>query len=164
MVDVVCCKYIEWYYMVIYLLYVVLCNVVGDGVCQVGFFVYLEWFCFDFMYFVLVIEEQQFDVMCEVSYWICEVVFVGIVEEFYDNVVERGVMVFFGEKYGDEVCIVEVLGFSFEFCGGCYVGNIGEIGNFVIVSECGVVCGVCCIEVLCGEFGESWQCECEYLL
>ena len=109
-------------------------------------------------------EEQQLDVTREVSHWIREAVPVGIAEESYDNAVSRGAMALFGEKYGDEVRTVEVPGFSLELCGGCHVGNTGEIGNFVIVSERGVASGVRRIEALCGELGESWQREREHLL
>ncbi len=59
-----------------------------------------------------------------------------------DDARRKGADMFFGEKYGERVRVVEVAGFSTELCGGCHVPRTGEIGAFKIVSDRGLQAGV----------------------
>jgi alanyl-tRNA synthetase len=137
-----------------HLLHQALRDVLGDHVKQAGSAVRPDKLRFDFTH------EKQLtpDERARVERIVNEKVFEAIpVRTFVTPIAEArklGAMMLFGEKYGEEVRVVEIDGYSKELCGGTHVRSTAEIGPFVILSEGSVGSGARRIEAVTA--GEAW--------
>ncbi|MBL4770308.1 MAG: alanine--tRNA ligase [Planctomycetes bacterium] len=131
-----------------HLLHKALQEVLGDHVTQQGSHVGPERLRFDFSQPKGMTPEQVALVEAKVNTQILLNKRVQTTVESFDAAKARGVMALFGEKYGDEVRVVDVGGWSLELCGGTHVSAGGDIGPFVIVTERAIQAGVRRIEAL----------------
>ncbi|MDF1837500.1 MAG: alanine--tRNA ligase [Planctomycetota bacterium] len=134
-----------------HLLHKALQEVLGDHVTQQGSHVGPERLRFDFSQPKGLTPEQLAQVESKVNAQILRNQPVYTTLESFDGAKARGVMALFGEKYGDEVRVVDVGGWSLELCGGTHVSSGGDIGPFVIVTERAIQAGVRRIEALTHE-------------
>jgi len=72
---------------------------------------------------------------------------------------QSGAMAIFGEKYGSQVRVVDIGGWSKELCGGTHVPRSGDVGPAILVRESGLASGIRRVEVLAGEaaFNRAWE-------
>ena len=130
-------------------------QVLGDHVHQAGSLVAPDRLRFDFTHFEGVTPAQLDDIVGIVNDAVRRDWAVDISFNTLDRAVEMGAMMLFGEKYGDEVRMVQVGDFSLELCGGTHVQSTGQIGLFQLTQETGTAAGVRRIEAVTGPGAEA---------
>ncbi|HYN40515.1 MAG TPA: alanine--tRNA ligase, partial [Thermoanaerobaculia bacterium] len=131
-----------------HLLHAALRKVLGDSVRQMGSLVAPDRLRFDYAATRATTAAEILDVERLVNEAILRDAPVSKEVTSMDEARAKGAMMFFGEKYGERVRVVDVPGVSTELCGGCHVGRTGEIGAFKVTSDRGLAAGVRRIEAI----------------
>ena len=134
-----------------HLMHLALRTILGTHVEQKGSLVNPNYLRFDFSHFSKVSDEELRQVEAFVNARIEEQL--QLVEHRnipIQQAMEQGAMALFGEKYGDNVRMIE-FGDSKELCGGIHVKNTADIWHFKIVSEGAVAAGIRRVEAITGD-------------
>jgi alanyl-tRNA synthetase len=131
-----------------HLLHRALREILGEHVRQAGSAVRPDKLRFDFTHPSALSSEERDAVERRVNEKVFENLPVHIFVTPIDEARRLGATMLFGEKYGEDVRVVEVPGFSRELCGGTHVRSTAEIGPFVLVSESSIGSGTRRIEAL----------------
>jgi len=142
-----------------HLLHAALRAAFGDHVHQAGSYVGPDYLRFDYTHFNKPTHDELTNIEAQVNEWIRGNYRVTPQVKALKEAQALGAMALFGEKYGDEVRMVEISDdervVSRELCGGCHVKRTGDIGLFVIKAETSAAAGVRRIEALTGD--AAWR-------
>ena len=133
-----------------HLMHKALREVLGPHVQQKGSLVDADKTRFDFSHHSPMSEDEMRQVEVIVNAEILANAATAAQIMKFDDAVKHGAMALFGEKYGDEVRVLDI-GTSRELCGGTHVSRTGDIGFFKVLSEGGVAAGIRRIEATTGD-------------
>jgi len=133
-----------------HLLHAALKKVLGTHVKQAGSLVAADRLRFDFTHYAPLSPAEIRNIEDEVNEQIWRDIHVQTHIMDLDAALESGAVALFGDKYMDQVRVVEVPGYSKELCGGTHVPSTGAIGMFKIISQESVASGVRRLEALTG--------------
>jgi alanyl-tRNA synthetase len=126
-------------------------NILGTHVHQAGSYVGPDRLRFDFTHFSKVEESQLKEIESLVNEELRQNYELQHHRSIpFDEAKKMGALMFFGDKYGDKVNVVQFGEFTKEFCGGTHVHNSSQIGLFKIISESSISSGVRRVEAVTG--------------
>ncbi|KAL1353432.1 hypothetical protein HN51_017383 [Arachis hypogaea] len=133
-----------------HLLQAALKKVIGQETSQAGSLVAFERLRFDFNFHRPLLDSELGEIEGLINEWIEAGILLQTKVMPLADAKRAGAIAMFGEKYGEEVRVVEVPGVSMELCGGTHVSNTSEIRGFKIISEQGIASGIRRIEAVAG--------------
>ncbi|MBD0384965.1 MAG: alanine--tRNA ligase [Nostoc sp. C3-bin3] len=149
-IDPACRRRAQANHTATHLLQAALKKIVDDSISQAGSLVSFDRLRFDFNCPRALTAEEVQQIEEQVNAWIAEAHTANVEVLPLAEAKARGAVAMFGEKYGDEVRVIDFPSVSMELCGGTHVSNTAEIGVFKIISEAGVASGVRRIEAVSG--------------
>ncbi|WP_298915628.1 alanine--tRNA ligase [uncultured Nostoc sp.] len=149
-IDPACRRRAQANHTATHLLQAALKKIVDDGISQAGSLVSFDRLRFDFNCPRALTAEEVQQIEEQVNAWIAEAHAAKVEVLPLAEAKARGAVAMFGEKYGEEVRVIDFPSVSMELCGGTHVTNTAEIGVFKIISEAGVASGVRRIEAVSG--------------
>jgi alanyl-tRNA synthetase len=149
-IDRACRRRAEANHTATHLLQAALKQIVDDGISQAGSLVSFDRLRFDFNCSRALTPDEVQQVEELVNSWISEAHGANIEVLPLAEAKAKGAVAMFGEKYGEQVRVIDFPGVSMELCGGTHVSNTAEIGVFKIIAEAGVASGVRRIEAVSG--------------
>jgi alanyl-tRNA synthetase len=149
-IDRACRRRAQANHTATHLLQAALKKVVDDSISQAGSLVDFDRLRFDFNCPRALKPEEIQQVEDLVNTWISEAHEADVNIMPLEKAKAKGAIAMFGEKYADEVRVIDFPGVSMELCGGTHVKNTAEIGIFKIISETGISSGIRRIEAVAG--------------
>ncbi len=125
-------------------------QILGDHVAQAGSYVAPGRFRFDFSHSEKVSSEQLSEIFTLSNKNVFQDLDVSTKVMNIDDAKKEGALAFFGDKYEDDVRVVNIGEFSKELCGGTHVGNSNEIGLIVLLNESSIGSNLRRVEMLSG--------------
>lgn len=149
-IDLACRRRVQAHHTATHLLQSALKKIVDDSISQAGSLVSFDRLRFDFNCPRSLTPAELQQIEDQINAWIAEAHAAHVSVMPLTDAKAKGAIAMFGEKYTDEVRVLDLPGVSMELCGGTHVSNTAEIGLFKIIAESGVAAGVRRIEAVAG--------------